>query len=196
MYKVFINEKPLFFLSTLEGVSVSQGSGIIEYDSILDIDDIFDYHDHNMSTFVLGDLSDWKAFQELFCPIEAAGGLVRKNDQYLFIFRNGKWDLPKGKIDPGETPETAAVREVEEECGIDSPDIVDNITETYHTYFLEGKWILKRTHWFLMEYSGDQALTPQLEEGITKADWLTREKWNQVMNNTYGSIQDVLDLCS
>ena len=104
--------------------------------------------------------------------------------------------LPKGKIDPGETPETAAVREVEEECGIDSPDIVDNITETYHTYFLEGKWILKRTHWFLMEYSGDQALTPQLEEGITKADWLTREKWNQVMNNTYGSIQDVLDLCS
>jgi len=193
MYKVFINDKPLFFLPSLEGIAVSEGVGIMEYDSTLVLDDFFDYHDHNMSTIVLGSKADWKNFCTLFFSIEAAGGLVRNKEEFLFIYRNDKWDLPKGKMEPNEMPEDAAIREVMEECGIGVPELLNIIIETYHTYFQNGNWVLKRTYWYLMEYSGNRTLTPQLEEGITKAEWIPMKQWNQVMVNTYGSIQDVLD---
>ncbi len=193
MYKVFINDKPLFFLSSLEGIAVSEGVGIMEYDPTLVLDDFFDYHDHNMSTLVLGSKTDWKNFCTLFLPIKAAGGLVRNKEEFLFIYRNDKWDLPKGKMEHGEMPEEAAVREVMEECGIEVPELLNMLIETYHTYFHNGNWMLKQTYWYLMEYSGDRTLTPQLEEGITKAEWISMQHWSRVMMNTYGSIQDVLD---
>ena len=89
----------------------------------------------------------------------------------LWIQRNGKWDLPKGKIETGEEIAAAAIREVEEECGISAPQIKRRLPNTYHTYRLKGQAILKRTYWFEMYYQGNESLIPQEEEDITTAKW-------------------------
>ena len=125
--------------------------------------------------------------------IEAAGGLVKNNKgEYLFIFRNGKWDLPKGKIEKGEGVKTAAIREVEEECGISKLKIVKELESTYHIYHLEEKAILKRTYWFEMMCEDDSKLVPQIEEGITEVKWISKKDLQQVNDNTYESIKEVM----
>lgn len=126
--------------------------------------------------------------------IEAAGGFVQNEDKnYLFIKRNGKWDLPKGKLEDGEKKKDAAVREVEEECGINIKKLGTKICKTYHVYELKGKLVLKVSHWYKMEAKGNQKLTPQLEEGITEVKWFSKKDWEVVKANTYPSILDVLD---
>lgn len=132
-------------------------------------------------------------FTSLFRIIEAAGGLVQnKNGEWLFIFRNGKWDLPKGKIEKGEAIKTAAIREVEEECGITKLSIIKELPSTYHTYFLEEKNILKRTYWFEMKCADTSKLKPQTEEGITDVRWISKNNLTPIYANTYNSILDVL----
>jgi len=195
MYKVFINDKPLFFLQNLEEITVATGSGVIEFDEEIDLEDLFDFHEHNMVTIVLGNEQDWNHFCAMFCLVKAAGGLVQRGADFLFIYRHNKWDLPKGKIELGETEQDAAIREVEEECGI-RPALLHHLIDTFHTYFEAGKWILKRTYWYAMEYKGIEELAPQIEEGITKVEWIPAKQWNVVLENTYGSIQDVLDRSS
>jgi ADP-ribose pyrophosphatase YjhB (NUDIX family) len=137
-----------------------------------------------------------KVFSHLFedyTYLEAAGGIVRKEDSFLIIRRLGKWDIPKGKMDKGETPEKTAVREIEEECGIHNLKIVSKLTETLHTYEFKGSDVLKRTYWFLLEYSGDEQLIPQMEEQITEARWITRDEFTQIRQDTFASIHEVLD---
>jgi 8-oxo-dGTP pyrophosphatase MutT (NUDIX family) len=125
--------------------------------------------------------------------VEAAGGLVKsKKDGYLFIFRNGKWDLPKGKLEKGEKPEEGAVREVEEECGISIDKCGKKIVNTYHVYTLKGAVVLKKTYWFKMKYDGKAKLKPQIEEGITEVRWMGKKDINLVAGNTFPSIMDVL----
>ncbi len=125
--------------------------------------------------------------------MEAAGGLV-ENDcgEYLAIKRLGKWDLPKGKIEKGEKPEECALREVEEECGIHNINIKNNLCNTYHTYQLKGRWILKKTYWYRMEYNGNEELIPQIEEDITDVIWTSDNHTYIIKSNTYKSILDVL----
>jgi len=127
--------------------------------------------------------------------IEAAGGLVKnERKEYLVIFRNGVWDLPKGKIEEGEKTRKAAVREVEEECGIKVKKAGRKICKTYHVYPQRNKELaLKKTHWYRMKAEGQEKLKPQKEEGITKACWFTREKFTILTKNSYPSIVDVLD---
>ena len=126
--------------------------------------------------------------------IEAAGGSVLNTEKkLLMIFRNGKWDLPKGKIEKRESPEEAAVREVEEECGISGLSIVRALTPTYHTYKLKDELILKKTWWYEMACSSNQVLVPQLEEGITKVEWLSKEDVTIALSNTYFSVVDVVN---
>lgn len=132
-------------------------------------------------------------FASKFKIIEAAGGLVKnKNEQCLFIFRNGRWDLPKGKIEKGEAVKEAAIREVEEECGINELKIIKELPSTYHTYSIEEKNVLKRTYWFEMSTTYNKKLTPQLEEGITDVQWLSKNQLKQVIDNTYESVKDVV----
>ena len=132
-------------------------------------------------------------FSSAFKVIEAAGGLVKnKKGEYLFIFRNEKWDLPKGKLDKGETAKNAAVREVEEECGVGKLKIVKELESTYHTYHEEEKAILKKTYWFEMSCEDDAKLVPQKEEGITEVKWLSKNELDQFYENTYESIKEVL----
>lgn len=125
--------------------------------------------------------------------IIAAGGLVRNpKNEYLFIFRKGKWDLPKGKVDKGEKIEDAAVREVQEECGISDLKIIKPLLKTYHSYVLKGKNVWKETHWFLMLTEKDEKPTPQLEEDITEAVWADEKKVLLFLENTYDTIREVV----
>ncbi|MDF3076243.1 MAG: hypothetical protein K0S09_132 [Sphingobacteriaceae bacterium] len=127
--------------------------------------------------------------------IKAAGGLVRNEEnKYLFIFRKGKWDLPKGKLDEGEKTKKAAVREVEEECGIKVKSIGKKICRTWHVYEMGGKTILKRTAWYHMQAKGQERLVPQLEEDITEARWIAPGDFDMVRLNTYPLIKDVMSV--
>jgi 8-oxo-dGTP pyrophosphatase MutT (NUDIX family) len=125
--------------------------------------------------------------------IEAAGGLVKNSDgNYLFIFRNDKWDLPKGKIEKDEAVKVAAVREVEEECGILVSKLGKKICKTYHVYISKGEVVLKKTHWYSMKYKGTDKLKPQTEEGITDVRWFRKGHIDAILQNTFPSILDVL----
>lgn len=143
---------------------------------------VFTYSDENM-------LKDW--FFSMFTIVSAAGGLVQAESKSLFIFRRNVWDLPKGKIDDGETIEEAAVREVQEECGLSEVVIEKELLTTYHIYVFKGKTILKPTFWFLMK-SSEETLTPEIEEDIEKAEWRTSDSIEDIKANTYPSILDVL----
>jgi len=129
-----------------------------------------------------------------FTFIEAAGGLVSLPDgRILLIERLGKWDLPKGKAEKGETLQETAIREVVEECGLKKPPkITGELTHTYHTYHRNGKHILKHTAWYSMLYDGDETLHPQSSEDITNAVWMPIARLNIVLQNTYISIKQVL----
>lgn len=137
----------------------------------------------------------WEEYVKQFNLIQAAGGVVKNsNAELLLIFRLEKWDLPKGKIERGEPIRVAALREVQEECGISEIEIIRELPATYHTYVLKGESVLKKTHWFEMYYSGeDNNLIPQLEENITEARWMNKEKMFEAMQNTYPLIQTVLE---
>lgn len=137
-------------------------------------------------------------FEEIkkeFAYIEAAGGLIKQNQNYLFIFRLGKWDLPKGKLDKGETPAEAAVRECEEECGISQLTIEKELPSTYHIYPYKGRYALKTTYWYLMNCTDTKKLVPQTEENITKAEWLDESTIKkEVIKNTYPSVLDLVSV--
>jgi 8-oxo-dGTP pyrophosphatase MutT (NUDIX family) len=137
--------------------------------------------------------STLEAFYQQFTIIQAGGGAVwNDKGELLFIHRRGKWDLPKGKLDEGETIEACAVREVEEETGLVKPTILRALPTTYHTYQEDGKPILKESYWFEMKVSGEQNLNPQTEEQITETVWLDKTSWDKVRANTFPSILDVI----
>ena len=130
-----------------------------------------------------------------FKYIEAAGGLVTFTDgRILLIERLGKWDLPKGKAEKGESLQETAIREVIEECGLKkAPEITGELSHTYHTYHRNGKHVLKHTAWFTMRYDGDETLFPQSDEDITRAVWLPQDRLDIVLQNTYKSIKQVIE---
>ncbi len=125
--------------------------------------------------------------------IKAGGGLVEnEKNEVLFIFRRGKWDLPKGKLDRGETLEQCAIREVKEETGIKELKPIRFLLTTVHEYEERGVEILKESHWWLMKTEGNQPLKPQIEEGITEIKWIRPPDFKIVLQNTYPLILDVL----
>src|SRR4051812_1521782 len=105
------------------------------------------------------------------------------------IFRRGKWDLPKGKLDKGETPGQAAIREVGEECGVTGLHIVKPLEPTYHIYPIDGGNALKKSYWYEMTCPGDDVLKPQTEEDITEVRWMTDAEVTESMRNTYCTIK-------
>jgi 8-oxo-dGTP pyrophosphatase MutT (NUDIX family) len=138
----------------------------------------------------------WNQFKEKFEWIEAAGGLVEnENKEWLFIFRRGFWDLPKGKLDGEETPEEAAQREVMEETGIRELSIYADLGFTFHTYHENGHFFLKQTRWYAMRCRGMQALVPQTEEGIEKITWLNQQDCDSLLPQTFPSVREVVQRC-
>jgi 8-oxo-dGTP pyrophosphatase MutT (NUDIX family) len=132
-------------------------------------------------------------FKNSFSYIEAAGGFIEKDKQYLFIHRLGKWDLPKGKLDKGETIQKAAVRECEEECAVSNLKITKQLSSTFHIYPYKGAFALKQTYWFYMLTDHSKKLKPQLEENIDEAKWFSENEVKTiVLNDTYLTIKDVI----
>ena len=128
-------------------------------------------------------------FKDRMGYINAGGGLVvNDKKELLFIERNQKWDLPKGRAEKGEDIETTSLREVEEETGVKNLSIDKFLQETYHIYKNKGRYHLKITYWYLMntDYSG--VLIPQVEEGITQAVWKTSEQAKAAMSNSYSNV--------
>jgi len=127
--------------------------------------------------------------------IIAAGGLVLNDEkQLLMIFRRGKWDLPKGKLDDDEKVEDCAVREVKEETGLQKIDLKDLTGLTYHEYFdtHSNEDVIKETHWFKMHAPGHQQLVPQLEEHIEKIEWVNDKNIGEKLNNSYKNIIEII----
>jgi 8-oxo-dGTP pyrophosphatase MutT (NUDIX family) len=138
----------------------------------------------------------WKIFRIYFTEVGAAGGLVKHTSgRYLFIEKKGKLDLPKGHIEEGEEAASCALREVSEECGIVGHTIVKPLLPSYHTYSWEGISYLKKTNWFLMQYDGKMIKEPQVDEGITKVEWLFPDELNLVKSNAWLSLMNVIN-CS
>jgi len=142
-------------------------------------------------------VADVRAFLKKVCQtitlIEAAGGIVKnENGDFLFIYRHDKWDLPKGKIEKGERIKDAAVREVEEECGIVVSKLGKRLCKTYHAYISREEVVLKKTYWYKMRCKGQYKLVPQIDEGITDVKWFKPKKIHTIVENTFPSIMDVL----
>lgn len=134
----------------------------------------------------------WKAFRSLFAYMEASGGVVKnKQGKLLMIYRNRHWDLPKGKIEKGETPRITAIREVREECGIRKLRIVRQLPSTHHIYYLDGE-CLKRTFWYEMICFESDKLKPQTEEGIKKVKWMKRNDIRKISSKIYPSLREIL----
>lgn len=137
----------------------------------------------------------WMTFCSGYHELAAAGGVVKDSEGHiLWIQRNGKWDLPKGKLEPGESLEEAAVREVFEETGIQDLTITGEAFNTFHTYESGGVIHLKSTFWYPMVHDGIQTQgRPQAIEGITDVTWLKPPFSEEVLHKTFGSIKVVLD---
>jgi len=198
MYKVFFNDRNIFltddFTRTFQlkyGLfyKFREKEDLTEllafYRKLKRIDNLFIFHSHIEE---LGTI-----FRSCFKNIEAAGGIIKnKKGQVLVIHRRDKWDLPKGKLETGESFEQAALREVEEECGIHDLTIVCRLLSTYHSYLIDDQPVLKKTMWFEIVYNGNKAPVPQQKEDITEIRWIYPSEVNVVMKDTYGAIQDVL----
>lgn len=132
-------------------------------------------------------------FMRCFHYLEAAGGLVRNSEgDLLMIYRFQKWDLPKGKLEADESPSEGALREVQEECGLNSLTIDSELTATFHIYEQKGQIHLKKTHWFSMKAAKVEQLTPQVEEGIEEVKWMNSKELQIATANTYASLKDLL----
>ncbi len=136
----------------------------------------------------------WADFQACFKVLEAAGGYVQNAKNELLVFyRRGSWDMPKGKIDRGETPEQAAIREVQEETGLINIELGAFLVHTYHTYVEKGNRILKKTWWYWM-HTADTQLVPQTEEDIEEISWVTPKAWLESGVVVYPNILEVIEL--
>ncbi|HRE52850.1 MAG TPA: NUDIX domain-containing protein [Flavitalea sp.] len=135
-----------------------------------------------------------KAFFKKFIPITAAGGVVfNDKEQVLLIHRRNKWDLPKGKLEPGESIEACAIREVQEETGLEKLAVDKFLLTTFHVYEERGKHILKDTHWYRMTAHGQQSVTPQQEEEITRIVWTDTATLPDYTRHAYTLIAETLD---
>ena len=199
MYQVFINDRLLQFAPLREIVkSAELILKLTGFESSIHLEQIVQSFEMNKDfDHIVLQSADidrtWATFCSLYQVLEAAGGVVYNlNDEMLLIFRNGKWDLPKGKIEAGEDPDQAAIREVNEECGIGYLELEKQIATTYHTYPYQGKKVLKKTFWFSMKTKDTSQPIPQLEEGIIDAKWMSRQGVAEVLENTYSSIGKLL----
>lgn len=195
-----MNEKVIFFTKNSDVLKQLNNAFVIYFydDSI--VSKVLDYLNVDNKIMHVVFLTptpkeDFEKFTTNFDLIVAAGGKVTNNEgKTLFIFRLGKWDLPKGKLEKKESVEQAAIREVEEECGISQLTILNHIKDTYHIYELNNKLVLKQSIWYEMKTTDTAKLVPQTEENITDARWMTtKEIENIVLKNTYPSIKEVLE---
>ncbi len=201
MYKVFIDNRVILLTEKLtKPLNNFKDTLFYTYNNNNSLlKELVDQFIHSLtgisSMFILHDDKDLllNELKSTFKTIYAAGGVVKNSkNELLVIKRKGKWDIPKGKVDLNESIEDAAIREVEEECNIKKPQIIEQIATTYHMYIMNDEPVIKETHWFDMVYSGNDPLIPQARENITNVKWVPKDKMDFVMQNTFGAIEDLL----
>ncbi|NOY49334.1 MAG: NUDIX domain-containing protein [Chlorobi bacterium] len=194
MYKVFIND--LLIVLKSEGIDNTTDNEVI---TIGNPDILKDF----IGQLLSGDITSDKilvasnadelfdAFSSYFRLIDAAGGLVlNKNLKVLFIKRFGLWDFPKGKMEKGESPEEAAIREVQEETSVKGLETTQQLPSTWHVYKMDEKWVLKKTFWFEMRTDSDSKLIPQKKEDIETAEWRNQEEAEELLKLSYRSLRE------
>lgn len=201
--KIYFGNKPLFLCDEIDN-SIQP---YVHHDDAIFIDELNSHtvksmiHEMEQPEILAGvfyhpNLEELrKAFFKKFTFIQAAGGLVLNEiKEILIIFRRGKWDLPKGKLDKGEKLEECAVREVEEETGLQKVKLISPLTITYHSYHEGARFILKESHWFNMQVRGVQKLIPQTTEDIHEIKWVSKDSLSDYLKNTFPSVTEVLKL--
>lgn len=192
MYKVFIYDKPVYLTSDVNfRVENCQQFTSVNVDKVIKA---LESEQNRAVVIYCQDIElSFEEFIKSFTHIKAAGGVVENiKNELLFIFRLGKWDLPKGKLEENESIRECAIREVEEECHVNQLKISGELPNTYHCYPYKGTWAFKTTYWFKMKSQYQGELIPQTEEGIEQVTWLNRNDLNKVQENTYLSIKEVL----
>ena len=199
--KIYFNDKPLFLCDAIDETI----QPYIHHDDAVFIDEL-DAHSvktmiHEMEepevhagVFFHADLAVLKkAFWKKFTIVKAAGGLIEnEKNELLMIFRRGKWDLPKGKLDDGETLEQCAIREVKEETGLVKIKLLAPLLTTFHTYHEGSKFILKESSWYKMKADSQQILQPQTDEGILEIKWVTLAGAKKLFPGSFPSVIDVI----
>jgi 8-oxo-dGTP pyrophosphatase MutT (NUDIX family) len=198
MYKVFYNQRTVLFTDRVEHIKNIDSYIVHNFQNKKKLKKAIGLFKKNTDSETLVVIYEnpkkaFKKFKKLHKIIKAGGGLVlNTKNEMLFIYRRDKWDLPKGKLEDKESPEIGALREVEEECGIQDVKVLKSLGATYHTYELNNNSILKKTYWYKMIYYGNEPLVPQTEEEITDAVWLPENQLDKVYENTFPSITEVL----
>lgn len=201
--KIYFEDKPLYLCDELDETLKE----LLHHPDVVFVDEVSTHAinamlheikkpDFHAGIFLSDDLEKLKkAFLKHFTVITAAGGVVQNEAKaLLFIFRRGKWDLPKGKMESHESPEICAAREIEEETGVKHLTLKKVIGETWHMYDEFGKHFLKISHWFYFTCNGKQDTSPQIEEDITEIKWFKTRDIKTPMGNTYATIKDVLSI--
>lgn len=200
--KIYVDESPVYITDELteelKKKSIQKNTLFINDEKLIVVNDILDaFKKDKIEVIILVDEIE-KAKTEFFAHftnIEAAGGVVQNEEkELLFIFRRGKWDLPKGKLEENETVEICAAREIEEETGVKNLILKHKIGETYHIYEENKKQILKRSHWFYFVSNGEQHTAAQTEEDILEVKWIHTRNIKEPMANTYQNIKDILSV--
>lgn len=204
MYEVFLNERKIVIA---QPGNMPFFKAVVKFETLTTADEVkewfLNFVESKINSILLSHPFPEKFWKELFLPvfisIPAAGGVVIRDEKLLFIKRNEKWDLPKGKIDSGESVKEAALREVAEECGINGHKIARILPSTFHIYQsphkeLSEHWILKETHWFEMIYKRSENGTPQTDEDITEIKWFAGNELGEVFANTYENLKSVISL--
>lgn len=199
--KIYFNDKPLFLCDEVDDML----QPFVHHDDTIFIDELNTHTIKSMihemqvdkihaGVFFHPDLEELKkSFFKKFTLVQAAGGLVQnEKKEWLMIFRRGKWDLPKGKLDKGETLEACALREVEEETGIQGLQMLSPLLQTWHTYPEGARLMLKESHWYRMKAPAQQDFIPQTGEGITEIRWVNDEEAIRLFPASYPSVADVL----
>ncbi|MEY2629645.1 MAG: pyrophosphohydrolase [Bacteroidota bacterium] len=190
MYKVFVNDKPLFLTNEVAKETDFQLFLLESVDIEQVIVKMFQNKIQKAYLYYPDEKAILKKVKEKIPVCKAGGGLVyNKAGDVLFIFRNGKWDLPKGGIEKGEEIEDTAIREVEEETGVTNLKITHKLQKTYHVFKRGGKYKLKVTHWYEMRTDFTGTPKPQANEGIEKVAWLGPEEIKEALKNSYENIK-------
>ena len=194
MYKVFFNQKPLILTDKIQYISDTEPLLFIKYSSVTQIIKALKSSKNSKVFLYHKDMDKlWKGFKKKFPIVEAAGGLVKRTDnKLLFIFRNNKWDLPKGGVEKKELIINAAKREVTEETGVSDIIVEKKISETYHIFKKGKRFRLKKTYWFKMSTTYMGKTNPLTEEGIEKTKWVSNKNIEDILNDAFENIRIIV----